>query len=84
MMKPHIGTSITFTSLGLVYIVYVTVNIVTHQNRTTTVILRNKDILCLKYKVVNTNSTNAEPLICIQSNNSLHAPTYGQKCPCIL
>lgn len=45
MMKPHIGTSITFSLLGLVYIVYVTVNIVTRQNRTTTAILHNKDIL---------------------------------------
>ena len=84
MMKPHIGTSITFSSLGLVYIVYVTVNIVTHRNPTKTAILHNKNILCLKYKVVNTNSTNAEPLICIQSNNSLHVPTYEQKWPCVL
>ena len=40
-------------SQSIVYL-YVTVNIVTHQNRTTTAILHNKDILCLKYKVVNT------------------------------
>ena len=83
MMKPHIGTSITFSSLGLVYIVYVTVNIVTHQNQTTTAILHNKDIIQNTRLLTQIQRMQSHSFGSNQITACMHQYN-GQKWPCIL